>query len=270
MKKWLLRTALACLLAYALYLGAMWRLQDGFALRHMTGASSFSPDWEVVNLPSKQLEPILSQTFTYIGKGSQSYVFESEDHRYILKTFRLNRLRLPKYLTCIQDPPFLTKLIDQKSDVKKNKQKALFASCKLAFEQLREESGLIYLHLNPGVELNCTLTLLDPLKRPITLSADSLSFLIQKKAEPTLFYLDRLIKQGKKEEAKASIDAIIALINKRQAKGIKDLDLAPKKNMGFLDGEPLFLDVGCFSQGESKENMDHTRQKLEAWLQART
>src|SRR3954464_15045331 len=54
-----------------------------------------SPEWEIPStlIDDPQLiDQILSQKFTYFNKGSQAYVYISEDKKYILKFLKQNKL----------------------------------------------------------------------------------------------------------------------------------------------------------------------------------
>ncbi len=82
---------------------------------------------------------IPAQTFRYLGKGGQSYVFVSEDNRYILKLFRSSRLNTLKFFL-----PFRkTKIELLENDLRETLQSYLIAGT-----YLKEETGLVAIHLD--------------------------------------------------------------------------------------------------------------------------
>jgi hypothetical protein len=257
-------------IAYFLYSSAIWYLTDGFSLGKIRSNLKFSSKWEVVNPAREAIVPLLSQNFYYLGRGSQMYVFESEDKQLILKFFRHNRYRLASITHSITSPIFLADMQSQKRKAKQAKLNALFQSCKIGYEELHEESGLLYLHLNKTRNLKTSITLYDKLKRAYTIPIDDYEFILQKHGEHIYPYLTRLIDQGKTKEAEAALTDLIFLLTSRLNKGIIDHDAVIHKNSGFLANKALFLDVGEFSKAECKdlkEELWHTTRDLRSWLQ---
>ncbi|MCH9625843.1 MAG: hypothetical protein S4CHLAM123_10250 [Chlamydiales bacterium] len=256
--------------SYCLFFIATWRLSDGFRIKKIQSDLTFNPKWEVKTPPLHSIQKILSQNFYYIGKGSQCYVFESEDKDFVLKFFRQTRYHLPKLAKRITEPTFLTDIQNTKLLAKQQKLDKLFSSCKIAFEQLQEESGLIYLHLNKTDNLHLSLTLFDTLKRPFTISLDQYEFVIQQRGIHLYPYLSHLIKKKKKEQTKAALSDLASLLACRLRKGIYDHDSVIHKNSGFRASKPLFLDIGSFSQGMPPKTLypilKTEMSKLRDWL----
>ena len=247
-------------------LGA-WRLSDGFTLSKMTAPLSYSAKWEVDAPPALDTRAILAQPFYYMGKGSQSFVFESLDRQYVLKFFRLNRYRLPAFQEKLPLPPFLSAIQQQRIDEKWRKREKLFESCTLAYNQLKQESGLVYVHLNKTTNLTLQVEIYDNLRRKHVIAIDEYAFMLQKRGEQVYPYLSRLLKEGKKEEARRALMSLSSLLSERMAKNIADGDAEIHKNAGFRNGEALFLDVGQFRREHSVENKERLARKLLAWLE---
>ena len=134
------------------------RLTQGFRVGKMELAFPSHPEWDVPASP--EVLAILDQPFYYIDKGSQSYVFESRDGNYVVKFFRFDYPEIElKVLT-------------------------LFNACKIAYDKLRDATGLSYIHLNPTSEglpiLHCT----DAIGRKSRLPLDLYRSTIHKKALP--------------------------------------------------------------------------------------
>lgn len=246
-----------------------WRLSDGFTLSKITADLPHNPRYDITPPPLGPIRTILSQPYHYIGKGSQSFVFESEDGNYILKFFRLNRYRLPTLQQKLPLPPFLAHIQNEKQRTKQNKLTRLFTSCTLAYTELKHETALIYIHLNKTTNLTTELTLIDNLHRTHTLDLDTHAFVLQKKGEQVLPHLDRLLKQGRHKEAQSALTSLTNLIQKRIDKGIIDGDAEVHKNAGFYNGEAVFLDIGAFRKGHTPPEMSHLTRKLDTWLEKR-
>jgi len=247
----------------------MWRLSDGFSVAKMSDPLPFDVRWEVESPSSFQVRLLLSQPFYYMGKGSQSYVFESADKQYVLKFFRLSRYRLPAFQEALPLPPFLAAIQNKRIDEKRLKQEKLFSSCKLAFNELKEECGLVYLHLNKTTHLTQEVTLYDNLKRPHKIQIDQYAFMIQRRGEQVYSYLGRLINEGKTDEVQKAVRSLSSLLDRRAEKGIADGDAEIHKNAGFLNGKALFIDVGQFRKEEVTEDRERVMRKLHLWLESK-
>ena len=58
----------------------------GFTIGNITSDFSYNEKWATAALTSSQrdqVKQILSQKFSYLGKGCQSYVFTSDDGKYV-------------------------------------------------------------------------------------------------------------------------------------------------------------------------------------------
>lgn len=72
-----------------------FRLTDDFRLGNITYDMPHHDEWDIPKLSDEErqrLDSILSQKFTYIGKGAQSYAFGSDDGKYVLKFFKFKHL----------------------------------------------------------------------------------------------------------------------------------------------------------------------------------
>ncbi len=213
---------------------------SNIALRH---ASHFA------NTPlSSELDAILDKEFTYLARGKQYYVFCSEDGKYVLKFFKCQRLETPHWLKTLSFLPFLKSYYTRQSSKIGKRRKELFASCELAFEELQEETGLIYIHLNKTSNLQKKVRIIDKLLHHYALDIDKYEFIIQRRADLILPTLQILKEEGNFEGAKKRIDELLALLVQRHEKGIIDFDPAIINNTGFLDDRAIHLDLGRFAK----------------------
>ena len=196
-------------------------------------------------------ETICNQPFTYLNRGLQSYVFCSEDGKYILKLFRFpSRLWVP----------FFSHRVEEKRELIK---KAL-ASYQLAWEHLRDESGLLYLQFDTSNSFHEKITLQDDLGFQYKISLDRVPFLLQKRAEPFFPFLEKCIAQEGGENALRKIFNLVSSLNSHH---ISDEDPILEKNYGWCEGEPIFLDVGSFCLKQDLPNAcEKTTWSLKHWL----
>jgi hypothetical protein len=217
---------------------------EGFSVHRITSARTTKATWAPPALKEgekESLAAILNQPFTYLGKGAQSFAFASADGRYVLKLLRQERLR---------PTPFALKEAQRRK--KASKRGRIIESCQLAFEEMKEETGLLYIHLNSAKTspLPCA-TIIDKLGIRHQLDLSQSEFILQERAELVYPTLERLIREDKIQEAKKALDELIALILKRQSRGIFDKDPDFKSNFGFTTKGAIQLDFGRFRRGSS-------------------
>jgi hypothetical protein len=204
--------------------------------------SSIVPDSEVKSEASK----ILNQRFNYLSYGGQMTVYESEDGKYVIKFFnprsvikenwfhQFSKLRRFNSLRWITNTYFRQKVRLQK----------YFLRYEQAFKDLKEETGLVYVHLDPSTCLSQTLEVVDKEGSLHQVPLDGYPFVLQKKVELTMHHIDRLLKKGDMTGAQESIRQIYDLFLSRARKGYTDRLQTLHKNYGFFEGHAVQLDVG--------------------------
>ncbi len=253
-------TLLKIFLALSCYVGIeqLIKLQThGFCLQRLVCTDlPFQPRFEAPPLKPEEKEEIdrlLSQPYRMIGAGSECFAFAGDDGEAVIKFFKLNHTRTLYFhrgifledhsdlagtlsdhpLTRLTLPsPFHTAL-KRFLGMREYRINRTFSSIKLSYDALREETGLLYLHLNPTADLNKTLTLYDACGIAHQIDLNSTRFILQKKAVPTESHFAALKKKGDDPLAKASIDSLVALILDRCKKGYADRDFV-NRNVGFI------------------------------------
>ncbi|MBI2743407.1 MAG: hypothetical protein HYX48_05765 [Chlamydiales bacterium] len=216
---------------------------EGFKVSNVISDLSYDPRREVSPLAEsemREVSEILSQPFTFLGSGGQAYAFLSADGKSVLKLFKYHHLSTFPYL---KRGPF-SSFAKQREE----KRERFFESCRISFEEMREETGLLYLQLNKSTHWNRKITLIDKLGIAHTLELDQLEFALQKRASLALSSLKSLVKKGKREEAKQTISSMISLLAARCQKGVGDSDSGLRRNMGLLDTHAISIDIGSFSK----------------------
>lgn len=247
---------------------------DGFSVARIYSELPYNPAWDTSAAPL-EIDQILSQPFHYIGCGGQCFAFASADDKYVIKFFK-HRIRKPyNYFYNTHLPGFLDRKRQKKLDKALYKMNRDFTSYKLAYEQLKEETGLIYLHLNKTDNLKKNLTIIDKLGISHLIPLDQVEFIVQKKAELIFTRIQTLVAQNDLSSIRACIHGMIETIVSRCKKGIYDEDPRIYRNFGFIGNHPLFIDVGRFRPDPSRiepaiyhKDLKDILQRLSEWLEA--
>jgi hypothetical protein len=247
---------LFCCLAIAGSLFFSKSHSPGFAVSKVVSSLSSCPEWEMEKPCSFGIASLLRQPFHFLGDGAQIYAFESEDRQYVIKFFKKKHLE-PKWWMHALSPFF------QHQIKRKEKQLSeIFTSCKIAYEKLPLQTGVVYLHLNPTPSLIQPLSVTDQHGKRHLIPLDRCSFIVQRKAE--LIY-ERLKRLEKKEQHDA-LEAIASLIRSRCAEGIGDRDQGVRNNYGFLDDQAVQIDIGSLYRDESVKTPSAIHLELERIL----
>ena len=203
-----------------------------------------------------EIRDILSLKYQFLGKGKQAFSFVSEDEKYVVKFFNLSNV-IPSWKDCFY-PEIALK--------KQKKLKRLFFGYHNGYQELKEDTGLIWIHLKPTHDLRRTITLVDPQKNELHVDADRTIFVIQKKAEPILSHLSKLYEEGKSSEADQLIQAFYALVQRKVSKGFHDRDKIFQNNYGFVENQPIQFDLGKNKQMKNpKDEVEYFKAKIEQW-----
>ncbi len=216
------------------------------------------PQWAIAPLASDEAErvrSILSQKFTFLGEGAQAIAFQSEDGKYVLKFFKMRRFT----------PSWSDELCPHVVRRRFRNLHWVFNGYKNAYQDLRKETGLIWIHLNKTDNLHQTIQVHDREGLCYHLDADSTEFVIQEKAELIFRYLNRLRKEGKMGEVEKAIASIRSLIQHRINQGYADRDTGVKNNYGFVGDRPIHLDIGRLYKGQKDNQLERMEKALEEW-----
>lgn len=268
----------------------------GFCLQKIQAHDlPFRKEWEILPLSSEQeyeINTLLSQPYTLLGAGSECFAFASADGKVVIKFFKLDFFR-PVYLqqglfledyslfsgtlsdlswTKRKCPPFLQQRIKRLLGIREFRIQRTFSSLKRAYDDLKEETGLLYLHLNPTSHLKRKLTLYDACGVYHEIDLDSTRFFLQKRAVPLEQHFIYLKKKHDETSAKASIDSLIKMILDRCKKGYADRDVL-NRNLGFIGLKAIEIDSGSFLQNPRmkdpwvyKQELFYATLELKNWL----
>ncbi len=228
---------------------------DGFAV------AKIMPDMEITSWPAtpppEGLFSIFKDPFVYLGRGVQSYVFASGD--YVIKFIRHDRWRCYPWTHDVER--------------KKNRMAKDFTSYKIAYDELQDETGIAYLHLNRTDFLKQKITIVDRLGICHLLDLDQMQFIVQKRAKLLFSALEELIEQNKIDEARAALSSLVHLLHKRIEIGIYDKDPDLNTNFGFVYLQAMQIDVGRFRKPPArfdKREVVRITDNLHQWLMVKS
>lgn len=255
----------------------------------------FQARWETAPLSLEEeehIQKLLSQSYRLIGAGSECFAFLSEDGQAVIKFFKLDHVR-PVYLqrglfeedhsalagtlsdhplTRTTLPPFFNRGLKRTLGIREFRIQRTFSSTKLAYDNLKEETGLLYLHLNPTQHLHKSLKVYDACGICHQIDLDQAKFFLQKRAVPLESHFTSLKSTQDHKRAQASIDSLLALLLNRCKKGFADRDLF-NKNLGYIGTEAIEIDTGSFLKSPRmrepwvyKQEIFYATLELKSWL----
>ncbi len=202
--------------------------------------STFTPleKWEN-DLSSPVLDQILTQKFIYLGRGTQAYAFSSEDGKYVIKFFKKNHLYPNPWLKYLPVPALRKKAVQ-----KEQRMHSFFDSLQYAYQEFKDETGLLFIHINPSKNWNRSVTFTGKKGEKLVIPLGTTSFIVQKKAKPLFSELFHMLNTNDMEGAKKSLRSFFSLIQTRGEKGLFDDDHSVSNNYGFVEGRPIQFDIG--------------------------
>ncbi len=271
MKKKILQLALGILIVMGLsyFCDAQTK---GFRLQEILSDIPNDSEWEVEPLSSndhKEVLQKLNQTFRYLGSGDQSHAFLGEDQKTVLKFFRHNDLSLLKILSKFPGSidTWLWHLI------KKYDPRMVFESCKLAYQEIQDQTGISCLHLNKTEGQFRSVVLVDNGGIAYTIDLDKTEFMVQDYCELATSRIDARMKKGDIQGAQAAVVSLFQAIEEWSRKGVHIDNPALKRNIGFCGDKVIMLDVGSLkkdevlmTQDQIKKEVKHVTRSLGRWI----
>lgn len=239
---------LSCFVFFALFQFCS-KATDGFSLHKIQSSHEPQIDWST---PPLQVSPFLNQSFHYLGHGAQTFAFRSEDDQYVIKFYRHHRSKHPLMRFSHILPREWRKNLKKTVLKRREKRGKDFKSYVMASRLLKEETGLIYVHLNPTTHLKGKLTLYDKVGIKHSIDPNLYSFILQKRATPFYPTLQKWIESGDVDQAKQELSKLLFLISNRCKRGLSDKDPDLTTNFGFTEIGPIQFDIGRYKKDPSK------------------
>lgn len=245
------------------------RLTDGFSVDGISAPMAYNAAWDTDPPTSEkrhEVEALLGQRFTYLAKGTQSFVFASEDDQYVLKFFKQMHLRLPWYREIASRIPLVNTIVQKKTQRRESKQEKIFSGCKLAYEDMQPETGIFFLHLNPTTDLPTTLTLVDKTGNAHVVNPNELSFYLQLKGTPLFHLFTDFRNRNDLAGAQEALQKLFDYLVLRSERGILDRDPAYAQNLGFIGNRAGNLDIGNLVKDPLIRNPIEYRRRIQEYL----
>jgi hypothetical protein len=267
LKSYLQGACKICLIAVCCYLVKLfcYHRTDGFTILGVSSSRPYQPQFETrppTVEEAEELEIALRQPYRYYGCGGQSFIFFSADQKYVIKLFKQRIFKVPFWVRYFPIPGILDRYRAKKTWQRQDKIARDFMSYKIALEEMQDETGLLFVHLNQTTHLKKKLIIIDKLNIQHAIDLDKMDFVVQKKADLVYERISLLMKKGEVEKAKQSIDAILALITGRCEKGYHDRDPNIRTNCGFLGEKAIKIDVGRLMKMEEIRKKERMLQEL--------
>lgn len=202
----------------------------------------FEKKWQTQKMPP-EIQAILSEPFSYLGRGLQFDCFESKDSNYVIKLFK-NTKSAQKTFDTIN-------------------------SCKLTFDHLQKETGLIWVHLNP--QKANVITLFDKLGRKFQLDPAIHRFILQKKFTPITPKLLKNIFATDPLRAQSLLLSYYHLLDSMSQKGILNSGSRFFDNFGIDQNQIVQIDIGknIYNPRQAPLKADHFKQKIQQWVKTK-
>jgi hypothetical protein len=202
------------------------------------------PEW-AIDQPPLVSDDVWKQPFTYLARGSQSYVFASEDGQYVLKLFRYNRSQF-SWIHQLKRLFHRNNRKNLKVDLATKLNYTLNAA-KIACITVPECTQVVWAHLtNSRCHDNARLTVIDRLGRPWTLRLSHYRFVLQRRALPLKKVLAEALQTQDFVRARRLIASYQQLITTRASRGVRNSDPNFGPNSGFIDDRAIEIDFGNY------------------------
>ncbi len=267
---WAVRLFVAFVLSWIAY-----ERTDGFSLSLIESPLPLERPAQALSGASyAEIETILSQPFQYLGKGRQSFVFASHDGKWVLKFFNQKYFRNPWYASV--EWPFFSKQRERELAKRAKRKDFYLNSYAIAARELKEETGIAYLHLAAETRHLPTIRITDKGGRTFEIDLNTIPFVLQKKGIPFYSVLDAAFATEGEEGLHRLLDRFLDSISLRIEKKIGDADHDVEHNWAVLGNQVFHLDPGRFYIDEELSNPQKLKSEwwrathcLAAWLKKR-
>jgi hypothetical protein len=244
---------------------------DGFTPRKVRTAFKDQSIEHLSSSPSyseiREITKILSQPLHYIGRGGQCYAFATSDQQYVVKLLKYNN-NYPRIWFRLFPFPFGLETYRLDKIAKKLKKlQNEYKSYEIALKNLKEETGILYVHLDGGTLPDIELQLFDKINIKHSFPADNFQFYIQKKGVPFYPELEKMAAEKNHDKARKSLDDLACYLIKRCEKHIIDKDDGIWRNFAFFEGHPFQIDIGQFCYDHSVVSQKNYQKNLLAFTQ---
>ena len=245
-----------CIIFVVLFFGIKQichKLNAGFRLNKIEGALAYNPHFETrSHLDNAAIDAILSQPFYFLGSGAQSFAFESADKKTVLKFMKQSKRKPMPWLEALPLPPGASHIRNYYMQKRKKRLHDLLTSARIACDELYQETGVLYAHLNTSAAAREKITLYDKIGIRYTVDVDNSLFVLQKRGSTLL---DQPLEPK-------TIAGMIEHVKKSCKKGIAHLDPLVDRNFGIYNGSVFTIDFGSLKYDEKLKTFPYLQREL--------
>ncbi|NGX41075.1 MAG: hypothetical protein KR126chlam4_00910 [Candidatus Anoxychlamydiales bacterium] len=216
---------------------------DGFKSNLITKFDKVDDTYKIdVEKNLNKTKEILSQDFHYLTRGRECFIFESKDKKYVLKFFDSSRYYTKYFFPKTSLPKFLDDYRKKHYNRRSKKLAFNLSSAKLAFDNLKEDSALIFVNLNITDVFKDKVKVKNKYGKIFDLDLNNIFFILQKKCD--IFY--HVYEKTSDEKYKMYlIESFLEMVHNRTKKLIIDDDIGKKRrNWGLFDNKAVTIDIG--------------------------
>ncbi len=245
-----------------LYYKQAYRSTDGFSTEKIQFEFPYHAEWEthLSKEQKDQINQILTQRFTYLGKGARAFSFLSQDGQYVLKFFKY-RYHTPHWAVRILPAIFPFEPYRQRK-MQKVSLDTVLNGYKIAFDHDPIGTGLLYVHLNPTIQQHPIAIVTDKQGKEHLVDLDNTRFVLQKKVRELTDLLNELMRNQDIGQAKYRINQVFDLYLFHYNHGLHDLGMGILRNNGFIEDEPIHFDVGKMTLDSRISDSRFHREKM--------
>ena len=250
-------------------IGKAWHIaKDGFHIRRIgiwkEGFCSSLDD---------EAKAALAQPFRYLGRGHQCYAFASADGAYVIKIPRFDRYRIPFWLRTLP----LSKFKKRREEDLAFRERFLLNSFQLSFDELRDQTALLAMHLAETADDGRVLTILDRFGQRYLLPLHKTAFVLQRKKDILMRTFQDALDAKQTQRATQMLTSFIDVIAERANKGILNKDPSFLRNFGYDGTRSFQIDIGSFYRKEgldvsqaAEKSIRETLAPVRDWLEKRS
>ena len=241
------------------------KVTQGFRVHKIRSERPYCLEWDVPTSPEvrERLPAILAQTFTYLGKGAQSYAFLSSDKKTVLKFFKQQHYRVDPWVEAMRFPPALNEYRLHKRQKKSERIDKLCNSFIIANQELQKQTAIFFLHFNNTQDEVGNVNFVDALGRNFELNLDNYQFALQSYAEEPFYKrIVRLNNDGDNAAIKDAFRQVLGIIVSRYQQGIYEIDPAIGQNYSFAEKTLIHVDVGTYRRDPTVKNPQYIKDNL--------
>lgn len=216
---------------------------------------------------SEETKLALDQPFFFLKRGSQAYVFVSQDKKYVLKLFAkpLKSYRFQRY-THAKKPHLHASFAPLRIE-------NALKGYRIASALPRALTALVHEHLELTENTLPSITLYDAFYRSYQIPLDHNAFVLQKKCDLLVSTLKNLAETNNFSAIESLRQSYLETIAYRASLGIRNTDTEFKKNFGVLEGRVVEFDVGEYvldpeflSPEKQEEEVGRFQNHFDYWM----